>query len=270
VSSKPVFAAFDLETTGLVAGVDRIVELAAVLFRTDEVLDTWTALVDPGIPIPPDAGGVNGITDGMVRGQPRIDSVLRPFLGFLSRGAPVAHNAVFDVGFVCADMREEALEPPPGPVLDTRTLARRAFPGRYSYSLSSLARDFKLRGDESAHRALADAQTCRRLFLACARELGAERELSVDELAAMSGPLDFAAHAPRQQITATLLERARVDGGEVEIEYHSGAGETTRRRIRPLTFTRVGANIAVVAYCSLRKANRTFVLESIASVRPAP
>ncbi len=277
MSSKTLFTAFDLETTGLVPGVDRIVELAAVLFQEDEVLEEWASLVDPGIPIPPDAGTVNGITDSMVRGQPGVDAVLPAFLGFLSRGVPVAHNAAFDVGFLCAAMEAAGIQPPPGPVLDTRALARRAFPGRFSFALMNLARDMNLRGCEDAHRALADAHraladahTCRRVLRAAAAALGAGRELTVEELVCLSGALDFTAHAPRQQKTATLLQRARVDGREVEIEYRSGQGDMTRRRIRPLSFTRVGSNIAVVAWCYLRKGNRTFILESITSIRPAP
>ncbi len=271
-----MFVAFDTETTGLVPGVDRIVELAAVLFEADQVIDTWSALVDPGIPMPPDAAGVNGITDSMVKGKPGVGAVLPGFLSFLSRGSPVAHNAVFDVGFLCAEIEKMqeiekgGLETPPGPVLDTRNLARRAFPGRYSYSLPNLARDFAFPCYEDSHRALTDAHQCRRLFMACLRALAPQRELSLQELGEMSGPLDFTRNAPRQPRTAVQLERARVEGREVEIEYRGGQGETTRRRIKPLSFTRAGSNIAVVAYCYLRKAERTFILESIASVRPAP
>jgi predicted DNA-binding transcriptional regulator YafY len=56
----------------------------------------------------------------------------------------------------------------------------------------------------------------------------------------------------------------------LEIEYRSGQGETTRRRIRPLRFARVGSSIAVIAWCYLRGGDRTFILESITSARPAP
>jgi DNA polymerase III epsilon subunit family exonuclease len=270
VSSRASFVAFDLETTGLVPGVDRIVELAGVLFEGDDVLESWSTLVDPGIPIPPDAASVNGITDDMLRGQPRIESVLPRFADFLRRGIPVAHNACFDVGFLAAALRDAGVEPPPGPVLDTRALARRAYPGRFSYSLENLARDLSLQPGSHAHRALADADTCRMLFVACMAALAGTAELAAPELARISGPLDFTGNAPPQVEVATLLERARVEGSEVEIEYRSGMGETTRRRIRPLSFTRTGTSIAIVAWCYLRKAERTFNLDSISSVRPAP
>lgn len=70
MSCKPVIVAFDVETTGLVAGVDRVVELGAVAFQGDEVLDTFSRLVNPGVPMPPAAGRVNGITDEMLAEAP--------------------------------------------------------------------------------------------------------------------------------------------------------------------------------------------------------
>lgn len=264
--SRPVFVSFDIESTGLVAGVDRIVEIAAVAFQEEDVIATYSSLVDPGIPMPPDAGGINGITDEMVRGKPGLDETLPDFLAVLSRGTPVAHNAPFDVAFLCADIERIGLKPPSGPVLDTRGLARRAFPGRFSYSLASLAQDLGIAGDD-AHRALSDADTCRRLFRLCVGAL-AGKATCIDDLARLSGSaLDFATHAPRQQRTAALLEQARGMGAEVEIDYRSAGGEITTRRIRPLSFTRAGGNIAVVAFCLLRNGKRTFLLDSIVDAR---
>ncbi len=270
MSSSQAFVAFDLETTGLVPGVDRIIELAALLFDEEGIREEWSTLVDPGIRVPADASRVNRITDAMLAEQPRIEFVLHHFAGLLGRGIPVAHNAAFDVGFLSAALGETGVTAPAGPVIDTRALAYRAFPGRSSYSLGNLSRDLCLRADEVAHRARDDAETCRRLFLVCRAALERRGPLTVDDLVAWSGPLDFAEHAPRYQRTAALLEAARAEGREVEIEYRSGHGETTRRTIRPLSFTRAGNGIAVVAWCSLRGANRTFILDAIVSVRNAP
>jgi hypothetical protein len=196
--------------------------------------------------------------------------VLPGFLDFIARGTPVAHNATFDVGFLCAEMGDMALFVPRGPVLDTRRIARKAFPGRWSYSLVNLAADLGLRGPEDAHRALADAHKCGRLLLACAAALAPGGAIGVKELAEASGPLGFVDNAPRAPRMAALLEKARKDGVDVVIDYRSGAGETTTRTIRPLTFTRAGPGIAVIAYCNLRKASRTFMLDSILGVRKAP
>ena len=267
MSNNQVFVAFDIETTGLLPGVDRIVELAGVAFQADAVLSTFQQLVDPGIPMPPEAGRVNGITDDMVKGMPTISETLPGFLAFLRRGTPVAHNAVFDVSFLWGEMEAADIAAPAGPVLDTRGLAKQAFPGRYSYSLGNLVRDMGLTVD-GAHRALADAQACRLLFALCIGRLGQETTPGMEELSRMSGaPLDFGPHAPRQARTAVVLEQALRNGSTVEIAYRSAGGERTQRRIRPLSWGRVGGGVAVVAFCMMRNDKRTFRIDSILEVR---
>ena len=47
-----IFVALDTETTGLRAANDAIIEIAAVKFRGDQVMDTWTSLVNPGRELP--------------------------------------------------------------------------------------------------------------------------------------------------------------------------------------------------------------------------
>jgi DNA polymerase III alpha subunit (gram-positive type) len=42
-----IYIAIDVETTGLEAGVDEIIEIAAVKFNADEVLETFSTLVQP-------------------------------------------------------------------------------------------------------------------------------------------------------------------------------------------------------------------------------
>jgi DNA polymerase III epsilon subunit family exonuclease len=267
VSSNDTFVAFDVETTGLFPGVDRIVELGAVQFRGDFVIDTWTCLVDPGMPIPTDASRVHGITDQQVKGKALLSEALPGFLSFLSRGTPIAHNAEFDVGFIYTDLVAARLPAPDAPVLDTRGLARHAFPGRTSYSLANLLKDYGLEA-ECAHRALADAYSCRRLFLLCAGALGKEKPLDVQELACLSGaPLDFREKAPRCARTAAFLNRALKEGAPVRIAYRSSDGEITHRTIRPLSFSIVGGTVAVNAFCLLRNQKRTFRLHAISDVR---
>jgi DNA polymerase III epsilon subunit family exonuclease len=262
--AHPVLAAFDVETTGLIPGVDRIVELGAVLFQGETVLAAFDQLVDPGIPMPPEALKVNGISDCMLRGMPDIAAALPPFLALLSRGTPVAHNAVFDVGFLCTDITASGLAAPEGQVLDTRILARRAFPGRFSYSLANLVRDLELEVT-GAHRALADAHACRLLYLQCMRAG------SIETLTGSCGePLDFTTHAPRLARTAAALQHAISAGEEVEIAYRSARGEKTVRTIRPRAFSCIGGSVGVVAFCSLRNERRTFLLDSITVLHAAP
>jgi DNA polymerase-3 subunit epsilon len=94
----------DTETTGRDSANDRIIELGMVRFtfnkvtgQPHEVLGTFNALEDPGMPIDPAATRVNGITDDMVKGQRIDDAAVHQFLE--GTDIVIAHNASFDREF---------------------------------------------------------------------------------------------------------------------------------------------------------------------------
>lgn len=157
------FIAFDLETTGTKPSADMIVEVGAVRFEGETPLGGFGALVDPGIPIPPDASAVNGIRDDMVRGKPGIAKVLGEFADFCGDLPLVAHNAPFDFKFLLEDIKLHQAPAPKGIVLDTLPLARRIFPGLPNYKLGTLVRHFKFPCG-TFHRAEEDSAYCGRLF----------------------------------------------------------------------------------------------------------
>jgi len=157
------FVAFDLETTGIKPQEDRIVEVGAVLFEGTQSLKTFGALVDPGIPIPPDASAVNGITDDMVKGKPAITDVIADFTDFCGDLPLVAHNAPFDFKFLLEDVKAHRSVAPSGVVLDTLPLARKVFPGLANYKLWTLVRHFGFPSG-TFHRAEEDSAYCGLLF----------------------------------------------------------------------------------------------------------
>ena len=158
------FVAFDLETTGTRPSQDMIVEVGAVLFAGKSTVQTFGALVDPGIPIPPDASAVNGINDEMVRNKPGIQHVLKDFAAFCSEYPLVAHNAPFDYKFLLEDVKLHRSPAPKGQVLDTLPLARKIFPGMPNYRLGTLVRHFELPSG-TFHRAEDDSACCGHLFV---------------------------------------------------------------------------------------------------------
>jgi DNA polymerase-3 subunit epsilon len=158
------FIAFDLETTGIKSATDQIIEVGAVLFEGGKPVKGFGVLVDPGVPIPAGASAVNGITNDMVRGKPKIQDVLPDFAAFCGDLPLVAHNAPFDYKFLLEDVTLHRAPAPKGVVLDTLPLARKIFPGLPSYKLGLLVRHF---GFPSGvfHRAEEDSDYCGRLFV---------------------------------------------------------------------------------------------------------
>ena len=181
------FIAFDLETTGVKPSENMIVEVGAVLFEGDRAVKGFGTLVDPGIPIPPDASAVNGISDEMVRGQPRIADVLGDFTDFCGDLPLVAHNAPFDFKFLLEDIKLHRSVAPNGIVLDTLPLARKIFPGLPNYKLGTLVRHFNFPSG-TFHRAEEDSSYCGLLFAKILRTLEMRGEpCSPADLARMTG-----------------------------------------------------------------------------------
>jgi len=157
------FVAFDLETTGTKPSENMIVEVGAVRFDGAKAEEGFGVLIDPGVPIPADASAVNGITDEMVRGKPKIADVLGDFADFCGDLPLVAHNAPFDFKFLMEDVKMHKAVAPGGVVLDTLPLARKVFPGLPNYKLWTLTRHFNFPSG-TFHRAEEDSSYCGLLF----------------------------------------------------------------------------------------------------------
>ncbi|MDR2784047.1 MAG: 3'-5' exonuclease [Treponema sp.] len=191
------FTAFDLETTGLDPKKDRIVEIGAVKFDKSGVISRFSVLVNPGIPMPFNAGAVNNITDDMLKDKLSLDAVFPDFLRFVKDTVIVAHNAPFDCGFInealtiryekAAEAADEGLDlfsgeesqpvqaaalwTPPFPMLpnrvaDTIVFAKEALPDMCKYNLQDLAASLAINAKD-AHRAEDDARVCMEVFLRC-------------------------------------------------------------------------------------------------------
>ena len=76
------YVVFDVETTGLSAVYDTIIELAAVKMHKGNVIETFEQFIDPGHPLSQTTINLTGITDEMVRGSKSEEEVLRMFKEF--------------------------------------------------------------------------------------------------------------------------------------------------------------------------------------------
>ena len=167
------YVSLDLETTGLDPDRDSIIEVGAVKFRGDEVLDSWSTLVRPERPIPYRIERLTGIRQEETKDAPSVSSVVGQLSRFLRDYPLVGHNIPFDISFI---QRRGLLLP--NQAVDTFQLAGILVPHASRYSLSRLAEELGISSD-GAHRALEDAQTTRKLFLALVERAG---RLDIDTL----------------------------------------------------------------------------------------
>jgi DNA polymerase-3 subunit epsilon/ATP-dependent DNA helicase DinG len=153
------FIAIDVESTGLEAGVDEIIEVGAVKFCGDEVLETFSYLVRPRHTLPLKITRLTGITDDMLAEAPRFSMIAPDLVRFVKSYPLVGHSVGFDLKMLQAQgMRFEQ------PAYDTFDLATLLMPQAPAYRLSTLAGVLGITHDE-AHRALNDADMTRQVFL---------------------------------------------------------------------------------------------------------
>ena len=174
--SEDVWVAFDLETTGLDAQKDAIIEIGAVKFQGGRTLDTFETFVNPQRRISPFISNLTGIRQRDLDGADTIERVAASFIAFVGTSPLIAHNAAFDLGF----LRNGGIELT-NPVVDTFDLAYVVRPDTPSYSLENMAQNLDLPHDRP-HRALDDAIAAKMLFLSLLEDASA---LDTMTLAAM-------------------------------------------------------------------------------------
>jgi DNA polymerase-3 subunit epsilon len=185
------FIAFDLETTGFIPGVDKIVEVGAVRFIDGEVESVFSTLVDPQMDIPQAASRVNGITNDMVSGKPTIEKLMEPFAEFCGDDILVAHNANFDFQFLISDIVRLETKAPRGVVLDSCNIARKVMPGLPNYKLGTLVQHLEI-PSSNFHRAEEDASYCGQLFIKLVQKMSGGLVLPpIENLVTLSGKTEL-------------------------------------------------------------------------------
>jgi DNA polymerase III epsilon subunit family exonuclease len=272
--SELTFVAFDVETTGLDTQLDEIIEVGMVRFDAGGTVDTYDCLVHPGCPIPLQTTRVHGITDLMVEQCPSLEEILFQIVRFFGDSVLIAHNAKFDLAFFNRAFAEAGVAPPQNLILCTRRLSRALVIGIQSYGLSTLAKNLQIPTGR-LHRALPDAMLSADIFRRLIGGLDPLWNITLEELLAYHGrPYAFLTavtpslwEGERAALKAFRAIRLALRAAQpLRIEYQAENGENTRRTITPLKINGSGPDAKVIAYCHLRRENRTFRLRCIVRV----
>jgi DNA polymerase III subunit epsilon len=158
----------DLEMTGLVLGMDRVIELCLERVEGGEVVGRVESLVKPppGVKIPTT---VHGLDAAALEGAPEFSALADDVTRILEGAVVVAHAAPWDVAFLEGELF--FCDKPvriPGWV-DTLVLSRRAFAFE-RHSLEALCGEFGFERVR-AHRAADDVAALRHIFSRCSEAL---------------------------------------------------------------------------------------------------
>jgi len=159
---------FDTETTGLdpVTG-DRLVEIGCVeLVNRFPTGNTFHRYLNPERDMPEPAFKVHGLSVEFLKDKPRFTDVADELVAFLGDAPIVAHNAIFDLSFLNAELeRAGRTAVSRERLVDTLMLARRKYPGG-SNRLDDLCLRYRIDNSRrTKHGALLDAELLSEIYV---------------------------------------------------------------------------------------------------------
>ena len=94
------YVCIDLETTGLEAKRDRIIEIGAVQVENNRIVREWETFVDPDRKLDENIAALTGIHDEQLCGAPQIAEVLPEVFAFIGDHVLLGHRVMFDYAFL--------------------------------------------------------------------------------------------------------------------------------------------------------------------------
>ena len=168
--SEATYVVFDVETTGLSAIYNDLIQVAASKMYKGNIIAEFDEFINPGYPLSAFTTELTGITDDHVKNAKPLVQVLKEFQEFCKDTVLVAHNASFDVGFMNANYERHGLPKITQPVIDTLEFARNLYPEYKRHGLGPLTKRFGV-ALEHHHMASYDAEATGRLLFIFIKEV---------------------------------------------------------------------------------------------------
>lgn len=174
IALPDTYVVVDLETTGLDAQRDRIIEIGALEVIQGKPGRTFTSLVQPvtaqpGYFVSPFITNLTGITNDQLLGAPRAKQALEAFGKFLGGRIVLGYNVGFDMGFLQQGFQMELYRPLANDWVDVLPMAQTVFPLWEHHRLNNLAAYYHVENPQ-AHRALSDVMTTDQCYRKVARD----------------------------------------------------------------------------------------------------
>ena len=154
------YIVFDLETTGLYAQFDDIIEFGAVVYEKGSVVDRKQFFIKPTRPINSKIEQLTGISAKDVENAVDQKTGLQQIVDFIKDDILVAHNGInFDFSFINTKLEQYGMPLINNCLIDTMVISRSINPEYKSNTLEFICKKNKIEYDRvSAHRADYDAE----------------------------------------------------------------------------------------------------------------
>ena len=159
------YTIFDIETTGLSANFDHIIEISAIKIKDHQVIDRFDAFVNPNRTLSDFTKRLTGIEDKDVKNADPIAMVLPKFEAFYKGTIMVAHNARFDMAHIYQNLKNTDHYQGKLPTIDTLQIARQLYGHKLKrFNLKAVAKYFNVELKRH-HRAEYDTRATGDIFL---------------------------------------------------------------------------------------------------------
>lgn len=157
------YTVIDLETTGLKAASDAIIEYGALRVRDGVPVEELTMLVCGVEKVPAEITALTGLSAAELQQGTEPREALQRFLTFLGKDPLVGHNIAFDLEFLRMACKQYGFPILTNHQTDLAQLARRKLSRVANYKLATLAQHFQL-AEKVEHRALPDCRLIQQVY----------------------------------------------------------------------------------------------------------
>ena len=160
-----IYAVVDLETTGPKQdGSDKIIQFSCDFVQSNKIVNHFSTLINPGMPIPVEVKKLTGIKDKDVRYAPYFDEVAGTIYAMLQNTTFVAHNVNFDYSFLSSELERAGYPELELPMMDTVQLTQIIYPTLVSYRLIDISKYLQL-SHIHPHKADSDTKATAELLI---------------------------------------------------------------------------------------------------------
>jgi predicted DnaQ family exonuclease/DinG family helicase len=201
------YVALDVEATGMDPSRDEIIEIAALKFNEERIIDQWQTLVRPRGSVPFNIMTLTGITNDDVQSAPRFQEIANRLQLFVGKHPIVGQSPQFDVEMLAGSGLRLR-----NPRYDTFELATILMPELPAYNLGTIAA--RLNVDVStSHRAMADVETTVEVFRALVALLSEYDMGTLDRLATLASVSRSPLSRLFAQVRRDLTREAEIGAG---------------------------------------------------------
>ena len=136
------YTVVDIETTGNSLYYDKILEISAAKYRSNQLVAQFSSLVQCNRKISSFITELTGINNEMLADAPELSDVLRDFIDFVGNDIILGHNVNFDINFLYDSIASTFDYCLNNDFIDTLRLSRRILRFLENHRLSTIAYHF--------------------------------------------------------------------------------------------------------------------------------